>query len=549
MHSPLSNRLSFRDCCKVLPVLLVLSLLILQATLSASPKEIVKKTIAKTDETETVTTPQDEARLSEERILRDLKYLASDEREGRGPGSQGQKEAAAYIQKNFADAGLVLPNGEDDAFLEFVTPNFTSMGKVNKFVIQHQGNKPQELKLHKEFNPCSFGTSGTFDAPIVFCGYGFELGEGNYNDYENVDLKGKVAVIVRRVPFQSEKKTEPFFSNGRIHPDASLIRKMEVAHARGAVGVVFLTDPYSIRNAKDRLVSQIDTIKKRIETNPETADRQKRLLLPLQKSLKETNGDRLIPFGYGGSSKEPKIPVLHMRNEQFDQILKTAGFDSLEKLESQIDADRKPKSFDVKGVTFKAEVSINRNETKASNIIGVIPGNGPLAEETIVIGAHYDHVGRGGRGSMAPNSTDIHNGADDNASGTTLVLELARRISRHKSKLNCRVVFMTFAAEELGLLGSKAYVQNPVILLEKTIAMLNFDMVGRSADNVITVFGTGTSSVWGSLIDEGEKKHRFFINRKPPGFGPSDHSSFYKQKVPVLHFFTGLAWRLSPSER
>lgn len=527
-------------CLTCLFVLILMFSTSFEIVTQAEPVEVAKNSITKTDEK----VPEDKANqasLSEDRIFTDLKYLSEDEREGRGSGSIGQKEASEYIHKSFTSSGLKLPEGEEDAFLEFTTPNQTSMGKTNSFEVQIKDAKPYSLKLNQQFNPCSFGAIGKVESSLVFCGYGFQLNAYGYSDYQNVDLKGKIAVVMRRVPLQKKPKAPPFFSqNGRIHPDASLIRKMAIAQSQGATGIIFLTDPHSIRTTKERIQSQIASIQKRMEANPEKAESQKRFLDPLQKMLKESQGDRLLPFGYGGSTNGPQIPAVHMTNAQFDSILKKAGHSSLEELETQIDSDLKPRSFPIPDVTVNLEVSINRNATLANNVIGVLPGKGPNANETIVIGAHYDHVGRGGRGSLAPGSIDVHNGADDNASGTTLLMELARRLGKHSEGFDRRIVFIAFAGEELGLLGSKAYVKNPVIPLDQTLAMLNFDMVGRSADNVFTIFGTKTSSVWEPMLTKNEMKDRLIFNRKAPGLGPSDHSSFYEKKIPVLHFFTGL---------
>jgi hypothetical protein len=162
-----------------------------------------------------------------------------------------------------------------------------------------------------------------------------------------------------------------------------------------------------------------------------------------------------------------------------------------------------------------------------------------LADETVVIGAHYDHVGRGGPGSFVPNSNEVHNGADDNASGAVSLLEVARRLAAHKEKLPRRIVFIAFTGEERGLFGSARYTKEPVFPLEKTIAMLNMDMVGRLRDDRLTVFGVGTSPIWDDLLKRLARDDHFELSLKPEGLGPSDHQSFFMKQIPVLHFFTG----------
>jgi hypothetical protein len=171
-----------------------------------------------------------------------------------------------------------------------------------------------------------------------------------------------------------------------------------------------------------------------------------------------------------------------------------------------------------------------------SNIIGIVPGIDPqLSDEAIVIGAHYDHLGFGSRGSLAPGEQAIHNGADDNASGVAVLLELAQHFVTEPTGRT--LVFIAFGGEELGTLGSQFYVAHPTWPIEQTVAMLNLDMVGRLREQV-TVHGTGTSPVWPGILDDLESEE-LSLARVPDGFGPSDQSSFYGAKIPVLWFFTG----------
>ncbi|HTM55745.1 MAG TPA: M20/M25/M40 family metallo-hydrolase, partial [Pirellulales bacterium] len=185
------------------------------------------------------------------------------------------------------------------------------------------------------------------------------------------------------------------------------------------------------------------------------------------------------------------------------------------------------------------ETSIERQEAEVKNVLGVLEGSGPLAEETIVIGAHYDHLGYGGAGSAAPGVKEIHNGADDNGSGTTVLIEVARRLAARSQHLPRRIVFIAFTGEERGLIGSARYVREPLFPLDRTVAMLNLDMVGRMESDKLIVHGTGTAEEFDALVDRLASKQNFQLTKKPGGFGPSDHQSFYAAKVPVLFFFTG----------
>jgi Zn-dependent M28 family amino/carboxypeptidase len=177
------------------------------------------------------------------------------------------------------------------------------------------------------------------------------------------------------------------------------------------------------------------------------------------------------------------------------------------------------------------------------NIIGVLEGEGPLADETIIVGAHYDHLGLGGYGSLAPWTSAIHNGADDNASGTSTLLEIARRLAASEKKPHRRIVFIAFSGEERGLLGSAHYVRQPRYPLEKTIAMFNLDMVGRLREDKLTVFGTATAKNFDSLVGEACQQAGIHLIKFEGAMGrdqlSSDHVSFYNRKIPALHFFTG----------
>jgi len=161
--------------------------------------------------------------------------------------------------------------------------------------------------------------------------------------------------------------------------------------------------------------------------------------------------------------------------------------------------------------------------------------------EYIVIGAHYDHLGMGGRGSLSSSKEpEIHNGADDNASGTSTVMELAQKFSANKKSLKRSIIFMTFSGEEMGLLGSAHFVKSPTIPLDKVVAMYNLDMVGRlNEESSLTVYGTGTSPIWKDLLNDKNSYYNFKLNFIDDGFGPSDHSSFYSKDIPVLFYFTG----------
>ncbi|HYK20556.1 MAG TPA: M20/M25/M40 family metallo-hydrolase, partial [Pyrinomonadaceae bacterium] len=182
-------------------------------------------------------------------------------------------------------------------------------------------------------------------------------------------------------------------------------------------------------------------------------------------------------------------------------------------------------------------VGITREEVPAYNVVGMLEGSDPiLKNENIIIGAHYDHLGRGGEGSLAPNSGEIHHGADDNASGTAGVIELARLFGAQRPRSKRTLVFIAFSGEEEGLLGSNYYVNHPLLPLTKTVAMINMDMIGRMKDHKLVIAGVGTAKEWRDLI---AKDKSFQLTLSEDGYGPSDHSSFYGKQIPVLFFWTG----------
>jgi hypothetical protein len=261
--------------------------------------------------------------------------------------------------------------------------------------------------------------------------------------------------------------------------------------------------------------------------------------------------DALIPFeAMAKGISTISIPFVQMKRELFDDILRSSTGISLRETEKAIDADLKPRSTALRGWTAKLDAKVKRTETLAKNVIGVIEGSGPLANETVVIGAHYDHLGYGqfGSRSKTPGKKEIHHGADDNGSGTTTVIELARRFAALKNRDGRRLVFMTFTAEERGLIGSRHYCQvQPLFPLQNTSAMFNLDMVGRLKDAPkekpdakprLMVEGSDTAKEFGGMVDK--LNPGFDVVKEKSVLGASDHFSFYRKNIPVIFFWTGI---------
>ena len=237
--------------------------------------------------------------------------------------------------------------------------------------------------------------------------------------------------------------------------------------------------------------------------------------------------------------------VILYNSSAIDDKLKFDPKDRTDKLDIPVvyvykEASKKYFSDQAATLDIKMKIDVTEKKRTGRNVVGYLDNS---ASKTIVLGAHYDHLGYGedGNSMLRTGEKNIHNGADDNASGTAALIELARILKSAKQK-NSNYLFIAFSAEELGLNGSKFFVEHPTIDFSKVNYMINMDMVGRLNDSsqVVTIGGFGTSPQWSSLINPTDKKNPFTIRIDSSGTGPSDHTSFYRKDIPVLFFFTGL---------
>ena len=448
------------------------------------------------------------------RIGADIKYLASDELKGRQPGTPEMKLAEDYIVKAFHDAGL-KPGGANDSFLQpFDAVNRRTSQTVNSetthlHLIDLDGND-LELDYKRQFVPMVYQESYSLEnLPFVFVGYGIDAErEHNFNDYRDLNVEGKVVILIRGEPQQND--ADSVFNGKGTSPYSYLQTKIDAAVAAKAAAIIMVND----------------------------ADR----------AAENDDADALANAAQFGRITN-KIPFIHLKRETFEQVLKatpvfTATGDSLSTLaeiETQIDATLEPLSQTLPGWQINMAADFIEVKTSASNIIGIVEGQGDLAEETIVIGAHYDHLGMGNYGSRSRDAGKaIHNGADDNATGTAAVMELARRFGKRSEESARRIVFICFSAEEMGLLGAKHYVENPIVPLEQTVAMINFDMIGYLRENSLLMFGWDTSSVFDGLLSKANQDVGLTLVKPPAGFGGSDHLPFNAKNVPNVFFNTGL---------
>ena len=496
---------------------------------------------------------------SQSRIKESVGYLASDELEGRGVGTEGLNKAADYLAGEFKKLGLKTELFDGTPFQKFEVTVSTDMGPKEQNVLAFAGPYKFELKLGQDFNPLAVGGSGKFNADLVFVGYGITAKDLNYDEYEGLDVKDKVVVIIRKTPQQNDPKTK--FPNSTHGPNrhAPFMQKISNASEHGAAAVIIVNDSQELRTARD----QTEKIKKEAEARlveenkkfaeiKEPSDDEKAKHAEAVKKIEdrlaelkkdaEKDPDQVLPFqGAGPDSQQRKMPVFFMKRSTIDGVVKNALGKSLNEIEAAIDADLKPQSAVLTGWKAEGEANVLQKKAEVKNVIAVLEGEGAHADETIVVGAHYDHVGFGGQGSgsLAPWTHEVHNGADDNASGTATLLEVARLLTTSGKKPQRRIVFMAFTGEERGLLGSAHYTKEPRFPLDNTIAMFNLDMVGRLDQNKLIVYGTGTAKEFEPLVDDLGKKYDFKLTKHAGGFGPSDHSSFYAKKIPVLHLFTG----------
>jgi len=503
----------------------------------------------------------DEPAAIEKRIADSARYLASDECEGRGLGTKGLDLAADYIAQQFAQYRLKTDLLAGQPFQKFTVTTNTEIGKDNKLVLTRppakEGEKPEtiDLALGKDFSPISLSGTGAFDVPLVFVGYGITAQKEGYDDYAGVDVAGKAVIVLRHQPQQGNPKGI-FGPRDSVH--AWLINKVANAQEHKAAGVIFCTDDVEVRKnfavdrkkwqeALDRLAVEHDKFKKVENPAPDEIEAQRKRIEQLLRDVEAGNRklqeehDPVLSFYAGGDELRRDFPVVHCRRVVLDRVVKAALNTGLAKLEEQIDQNPTPSPQSRELTPWRAagRADVERKQAEIKNVVAVLEGQGPTADETIVVGAHYDHLGYGGRGSLAGGTKAIHYGADDNASGTAVLLEIAHALAARKDKLLRRVVFVAFTGEEMGLLGSNHYVQHPLFPLDKTVAMLNLDMVGRLRDDRLIVIGTGSGKSFGELLDKANQQDALKLNKPPGGPGPSDQTVFYAKGVPVLHFFTG----------
>jgi len=415
-------------------------------------------------------------------LKEDIGYLAADELKGRKSGEAGELSAAKYIQAKFEQAGLKMLY--DNGFQKFGLVTAAEPGKGN--LLEVNGEK---FEIDSSFLPYAFSANTAISAGVVFAGYGLEVNQDTlkWNDYAGVDVSGKWVIALQGDP-DLENAQSPFieFSSERT--------KALVASDKNAAGLILVA------------------------------------------GTKFSEKDHLSTLIFDKNSSRYSIPIIQVTRATADKML---GETTIEKLEANILQSKKTSSFYAK-TSVKATIDVELIEAETRNVVALLPGTDPgLKDEYIVIGAHFDHLGMGGvgSGSRVPDTIAVHNGADDNASGVAAIIQLAQKLAGQKNNKRS-IIFATFSAEEMGLVGSKEFVNKPPVPTEKMVAMFNFDMVGRlDTANDLSIGGTQTAKETETLLTSFNTD--FNLGFSPEGVGPSDHASFYLQNIPVFFISTG----------
>lgn len=434
-----------------------------------------------------------QSNVSEEIEIKELKehigYLASDELEGRKPGTEGIEKAAEYIveQLELLD---VKPLGEN-YFQSFEIIKDLKAGENNSLEFGDF-----EGTIGFDYTPSPISSSAELKADVVFAGYGFNIDEDSlkWNDYEGIQTEANWVMILRGSP-SSGGHSDPYENY------SSLRKKVLTARDNKAGGVIFVSG----------------------------------------KEFDEA--DELMEISYNSRETAAGLPIVHVKRSVADKMLADKNV-TIEDLEKQFAAGKTQNSFDL-DFTVDIETDIIKVTEETKNVVALLEGHdSALKDEYVLIGAHYDHLGYGGpgSGSRKPDTVAVHNGADDNASGTTAAIEIFERLAAHRDELKRSVIFMAFSAEEMGLIGSKYFTNNPLVELNKIKFMINLDMVGRlnPEEKDLTIGGVGTALGLEDMIMTYADFTDLKIKTSKEGYGPSDHASFYAKDIPVMFVFTGI---------
>lgn len=438
--------------------------------------------------------PADHAPLSPDEYLEHIKYLASDALEGRLPGTEGIELAAEYIAKCFADAGL-KPAGDDDTYFQQFE---VERGKklVEAAAALTAEGIDERWRVRRDWIPLPFTAPHDVEGPLAFAGYCIQADAYEYDDYADFDAAGKILLVFRYEPPADDPDAD--FGGRILSRHALFSRKVQVADRHGAKALLVVDPP-----------------------------------------RREGAEEGLYPFDEDLTEQTFELPVVHVTRAVAEALVQRGGLGDLASLQERLDRERQPLSADL-NLRVELRPGVRPRKLPTRNVLGLLPGRGDT-DEVIVLGAHYDHLGRA---RSQVNAKDmrlhIHRGADDNASGTAALLELARAFNA-EPKLRRGLLFIAFSAEEMGLIGSAHFVAHPTVALPRIKAMMNFDMIGRLRDDKFTIYGLPTGREFGEIVDRAAAEAGLKYRAPQAGlFECSDHASFYAHDIPVLFAFTGI---------
>jgi len=438
-------------------------------------------------------------------IRQHINFLASDSLKGRNTPSPELDRAAEYIAAEFKRYGLKPVNG---SYFNPFNVSQVQLGKENALIVTTTGREVAYI-IKSDFMPFDMTASKDATASLVFAGYGITAPEYGYDDYAGLDVKGKIVLVMRHEPGERDPAS-PF--NGERETDHSQVStKVQNAIDRGAAGLLVITDPANHRSLAPRGFPW--------------------------PSLYEGIPDDALPLTLSLTEKE-KIPVAQIGETVMQQIF--GSIDTLRQWQQQIDLTRKPRSMALPQVQIRLQTTTTPILQATRNVVGLIEGaDSKLKTEIVVVGAHYDHVGYIMQHQEGEDY--IYNGADDNASGTSAVLAIAKAFGAARQKPKRSVLLMAFAGEEKGLFGSRAYVEQPLFPLENTVAMLNLDMVGRNAPDSLSVGGNTRSPDLAQINEEENRAVGLQLDYSIEQFhNRSDQYNFARKQIPFLFYFTGL---------
>ena len=445
-----------------------------------------------------VAAPHAQSTAVQSRTKTQVETLAADKFEGRLTGSPGEKLAADYIISELKRIGAKPLPGLTDFRMPFTFTAGSKDGGTTMTITRDAGGA-QTFTGAAIVQALSFSDTVEATGRVVFAGYGLVVPEAQnfgYDSYAGLEVKDKIVVVFRYFPEDADQKTRAILARY-----ADLRYKAQAARQRGAKGMIVITGPNS------------------------------------------PNAGTVVPMSFDTAIAGSGIAAASVSGEAFAPIMAAAG-KSLGAVQKEFDSGNPHVAgFAIPGITVTLKTNVVRQQQTGNNVVAYLPATTPLTgvvKPWVAVGAHYDHLGRGTTGGSLAGKEEanaIHHGADDNASGTATVLAISEALSTQPRKRHLLIAL--WSGEELGLLGSAAFVAKPPVPLDALAGYLNFDMVGRVADNKLTVQATGTSAMWPKLLEQANIAAGFDLVLQEDPYQPTDVGSFNTASVACLTFFTG----------